>query len=169
MLSKKHPLIFTFNVLIFYTIILWRYTNLSHLKIFGVTPLLILPLLTAFSLFHSPISSALTGLFTGIFMDAVASGSYCFNAIILLCIGTFVSLASNNLFNKNIPASIVLSLITSAIYFIFQWIFFHARFENMKDSLIFLLNYALPSVFVSAVFIIPFYFLYNYFNKITNQ
>lgn len=169
MRSKKHTLIFTLNILIFFIIILLRYTNSSPLRFFDATPLLILPLLTAFSLFHSPISCAITGLFAGIFMDAVASGSYCFNAIMLLCIGTFVSVASNNLFNKNVPSSVVLSLITSGIYFIFQWIVFHARIENINDSLIYLLNYALPSAVVSAVFIFPFYFLYKYFHKITSK
>lgn len=167
--TKRHPFIFLINILIFFTVILLHYTDLCSINIGRATLLLILPLMTAFSLFHSPIACALTGLFAGIFMDACTIGSYCFNAIILLCIGTFVSVSSNNLFNKNLPSAMVLSLITSAVYFIMQWIVFHTDNVTLDDSLIYLLRYAFPSAVLSAVFIIPLYYLYKHFHKISSE
>ncbi len=167
--NKKHPFIFTFNILIFFVLILLHYTNRTSINIFGVTPLLVLPLLTAFSIFHSPLASGVTGLLAGIFMDASTTGSYCFNAIVLLCLGAAVSVTSNNLFNKNIFASVVLSLITGGIYYICQWLIFYTVGKDFADCLMYLLKYAAPSALFSAVFIFPFYFLYKYFHKITSN
>lgn len=167
--NKKHPFIFTFNVLIFCVLILLHYTDKTSINFFGITPLLVLPLLTAFSIFHSPIASGITGLLAGIFMDASTIGSYCFNAIILLCLGVAVSVTSNILFNKNIFASVVLSLITSGIYYLSQWLVFYTVGKDFADSLMYLLKYAFPTALLSAIFIFPFYFLYKYFNKITSN
>jgi cell shape-determining protein MreD len=167
--KKKHPFIILLNILIFLLVLLFYYTGILPLSIKGITPLLILPLLTAFAIYHSPITSALIGLACGIFMDACAIGAYCFNAIVLLLIATFVAVTSNNLFNKNIQSAVVLSLITSAFYFVLQWICFHTDNVNLNDTFIYLLKYAFPSAFFSAVFILPFYYLYRYFHKITSE
>lgn len=167
--NKKHPFIFIFNVLIFFVLTLLHYTDKTAINISGISPVLILPLLTAFSMFHSPIASALTGLFVGIFMDSCTIGSYCFNAIILLCLGTAMSLAANNLFNKNVLASVVISLITCFLYHIAQWLVFQTFGKAFNESLIYLLQYAAPSALLSSLFVIPFYFLYRYFNKITSN
>lgn len=167
--NKKHPFIFTFNILIFFVLILLHYTDKTSINFFGITLLLVLPLLTAFSIFHSPIASGITGLLAGIFMDANTAGTYCFNAIILLCLGAAVSVTSNILFNKNIFASVVLSLITCSIYYISHWAVFYTFGETLADCLMYLLKYAAPSALLSAIFIFPFYFLYKYFNKITSN
>ena len=163
--KTKHPLITVLNILIFFISPLFYYTGILPLSIKGITPLLILPILTAFSIFNSPLVSAITGLLCGVFMDANTLDSYCFNAIMLVVLGTFVSVASNNLFNKNIFSAIVLSLITAIFYFVLQWAVFEINNITTKDSLIYLLKYALPTAVYSAVFIIPFYYLYRYFER----
>ena len=165
MRNKKHIGINVIKILIFFFALLFYYTGILPLTIKGATPMLILPIITAFSFFHSPLCCALTGLACGIFMDSCALGSFCFNAIALMLIGLFVSLASNNLFNKNIFAAAVLSLITAAVYFILLWLVFHTNDESFSDSLIYLLKYALPSAIYTALFILPFYYLFRYFNK----
>ncbi len=167
--KKKHPLILILNILIFALVLLCYYTGILNLSIKGVTPLLILPLITAFSFFHSPISCAVLGLVCGIFMDSCVVGAYCFNAILLLIIATFVSVASSNIFNKNIQSACVLSLISCSAYFIALWLCFHNNNVTLNDSLIYLLKYAFPSAVLSAVFIIPFYYLYRYFHKTTSE
>lgn len=165
MLKLKHPFITIINILIFFVSMLFYYTGVLPLTIKGITPLLILPILTAFSIFNSPVVSAVAGLLCGVFMDANALDSYCFNAIVLVIIGAFVAVSSNNLFNKNIFSAMVLSLITAALYFILQWAVFETNNTTIEDSLIYLLKYALPSAVYSAVFIIPFYYLYRYFER----
>lgn len=163
--NKKHPFIFILNILIFSVIILLYYTNSAGIKIHTATALLILPLLTAFSLFHSPLASGIVGVVAGIFMDACAPSSYCFNAIVMMVIAVFVAVASNTLFNKNIPSATVLSLITSMFYFVYHWVIFHASVESLNNSLTYLLNYSIPSAVFSAVFIFPFYFIYKKLHK----
>ncbi len=163
---KKHPIIFILKILIFFLSILFFYTDSLNISIKGISPLLILPILTAYSLFHSPLRCALVGLACGILMDSNMIGSFCFNAIALLCIGVFVSVSSNTLFNKNIQSATVLSLITSSLYYIFQWIFFHTANVSISDNFSYLLNHAFPSAIFTAVFIFPFYYLYKHFNKL---
>ncbi len=167
--KKRHPFIFIFNILIFFILILLHYTDNFAININGISPLLVLPLLTAFSIFHSPLVSAVTGMLAGIFMDAVTIGSYCFNAIILLLLGCAVSLTSNNLFNKNIFSAVVLSIIAGFIYHMAQWLFFYTFTKTLEESLTFLLKYAIPSAILGAVFIFPFYYLYKHFDKISSN
>lgn len=166
---KKHPFIIILNLLLFALILLFYYTNNLVITIKGISPLLILPLLAAFSIFHPPIISAIVGLIAGIFMDSCVVGSYCFNAITLLVIAAFVSVSSSNLFNKNIQSASVLSLITCAFYYVALWLCFHNSNVSLTDSLIYLLKYAFPSAIFSSVFIIPFYFIYKHFHKITSE
>lgn len=170
MLEKKsHPGIFFANVFIFFLLIIFHTSELFDISIKTATPLLLLPLLTAFAIFEPVGASAAVGFITGAFLDSVADGSYCFNTLVLMLIGAFVSLFANNLFNKNIFAAAVLSLITCVIYYVLLWISFHLFGRTVYDSLAYLLSYAFPSAVYSAVFIFPFYFLYRHFNRIKTQ
>ena len=164
--NLKKCLIFAFNVMIFFTFAILHYSSFLNLKPFSVNVNLIIPLLTAFSIYHSPVASALTGMLSGIVMDSSAAGAYCFNAIILLIIGTFVSVSSNTLFNKNIPSAAVISLLSSFFYFVMHWASFHIFSEGVSQSLTFLLKHSLPSAIITALFIFPFYFLYRYIKKL---
>lgn len=167
--DKKHPLIILLNIIIFFVIILFQYTDKAFIRINGVSPLLVLPLITAFSMFHSPVVSALAGMTAGIFTDAVTVGSHGFNSVMLLIIGVFVSCISNNLFNKNIASSVVLTLIISFLYHICHCIVFHTFGTRFTETVIYLLEYALPSVLLGTVFIFPFYFIYKHFDKIKSN
>ena len=167
--KKRHPFILLFNLLIFFFAIIFYYTNIFNFTIKGITPLLVLPILTAFSMFRSPLAGAITGTLCGILMDSNMIDAFCFNAILLLLIGTFVSLCSNNLFNRNIKSAFVLSLISCTLYYVCLWLFFHTGNVSLNDNFIYLLNYALPSALYSSVFIIPFYYIYKHFNKITSE
>lgn len=167
--KKKHPFITLFKILIFSLTLIFHYANLFTLTINGISPLLILPIIIAFSLFHSPMRSALVATACGIFMDACVVGAFCFNAVILLVIATFVSVSSSNIFNKNIQSASMLSLICCGFYFILLWLCFHNNNVTLDDSLIYLLKYALPTAVFSAVFIVPFYYIFKSFNKITSK
>lgn len=162
----KKALLTAFNVILFFLISLLHYSDFLDIKIFGVGITLLIPLLVAFSLWHSPLASAMAGVLSGMIMDSSAQGSYCFNAIVLLIIGTFVSVASSTLFNKNLPSAIVISLICAVIYYTLQWAIFHTFSEGINHSLAFLLQISLPSAVLTALFIFPFYFLYKYIEKL---
>lgn len=164
--NVKKALLFTFDVILFFIISLLHYSNFLNFKISGVGATLLIPLLVAFSMNHSPLTSALAGMFSGIIMDSSAHGTYCLNAILLLLIGTFVSVSSSTLFNKNLPSAIVISFICSVIYYLLQWAILHTFSEGITNSLSFLLEISLPSSILTALFIFPFYYLYKYIDKI---
>ncbi len=164
--NLKKPLLFTFNVIIFFLISLLHYSDFLDIKIYGVGTTLLIPLLVSFSLWNSPLAAAIAGALSGMIMDSSAHGSYCFNAIILLLIGVFVSVTSNTLFNKNLPSAMVISLICSVVYYLLQWVIFHTFSEGITYSLSFLLQISLPSALLTAAFIFPFYYLYKYIEKL---
>lgn len=164
MLTKKHhPLIFFANLFIFFAAVLLHTSEIIDISIKNATPILLIPLLTAFSVFSESGAAAVTGFICGAFLDSVTSGAYCFNTAVLMLIGFSVSCAANSLFNRNVFAAAVLSLIASAVYFILVWLVFHAIGVSVQSSLLYLLSYALPSAIYTAVFIFPFYFLYKHF------
>ncbi|MEE1074606.1 MAG: hypothetical protein U0K93_03925 [Acutalibacteraceae bacterium] len=164
--KKNHPFIALLTFLLFFTVIILNTAGIFDLTIKNAVPFTPLPLLTAFCLFSDIKKSALAGFLTGACVDSVASGSYCFNTIILLITATLVCLTANNLFNKNIRAATVLSLLTAVFYFLFYWIFFHAFGMTVQQSLQYLLAYSLPSALYTSVFIFPFYIIFRYLNKL---
>ncbi len=167
--KKYHPLIIIFNIILFSAVLIIHSVDVIDISIKNATPFLILPLLTAFSFYHSFAMSAITGFLCGAFIDSVASGSYCFNSLALMLIAAAVSLLSDTLFNKNIFAATVLSLTVSALYFIALWVFFHAVNRSVQDSLWYLLGYGLPSALYSSVFVIPLFYFYRFLeNKKAN-
>lgn len=165
---KHHPWIFLFNLLIFFAVIMFDSNPLVDISIRNATPLIILPLITAFSVFGSSRVSAAVGFFAGALLDSTAGGTYCFNTICFFVIGIGVYLAANNLFNKNVYAVTALALITATLYYTIYWLTFMAFGVGIENSLIYLLSYGLPSAFYSTVFIFPFYYLYKYFYKLKN-
>lgn len=166
--KKRHPIIFIINILLFFAVIIFSGNDIIDISIKNATPFLALPLLCGFAIFSSFESAVIAGLLTGIMLDSVSLGSYCFNAMVFLILGAFISISSNTLFNKNIRAAIALSVIVCFIYFTAYWLVFEAFGKGLENSLIYLLQYAVPSAAYSAIFIIPFYYLYKHFDKIKN-
>ena len=170
MLAKKHhPFIFIINILLFFAVILLGDNGVLDFSIKNATPLFILPLSSAFAMFESFENSIVAGLLSGILVDGVTMGAFCFNAIVFVLLATFINLASNSLFNKNLKASIAVSFIVCFAYFTIYWLCYMTFGTGIKNSLIYLLEYGMPSALYSAVFVIPFYFLYRHFNKIKSS
>lgn len=159
--KKNNPLIFISNILIFLIVLFFDMNNKVDISIRNATPLLIIPLLTAFSVFSSLEAATVVGLFSGAMLDSVAAGSYCFNTISLFIMGAVVNLAANNLFNKNMRGVAALTLITAVLYFTAYWLTFYAFGVGIKNSLIYLMSYGFPSAIYSSIFIFPFYFIYK--------
>ena len=158
MLRKKHhPLLFFANALIFTSIILFDTSELADISIKTATPMLVLPLLCAYAFFAKTHHCLVAGAITGAFIDSVSQDAYCFNTVALMLLTVAVALASNNLFNKNIRAAVVLTLLASAVYYIFLWLFFYISRYDMQSSIGYLLKYAFPSAVYTTVFIFPFY------------
>lgn len=166
---KNRPLIITADILLFFFAILFQITGIPDITIKTATPLLLVPMITAFSVYSSLPAAAVTGFVTGACLDGMASGTYCFNTIVLMLTGVAVYLTANNLFNKNVQSATALSLITAGIYFSLKWLVFYAFGVSVQDSMEYLLSFALPSALYTSLFIFPFYYLFRYFNKLLNS
>lgn len=166
---KRMRFVTTINIILFAVVILFHTSDIADISIGNATPLLLLPLITAFSIFNSPGKSVLAGFIAGACMDSVSGATYCFNTVCFMLIALFICLAANNLFNKNIRAAAVLSIISAGAYFVALWLTFHVFGRGVQDSLGYLLGFAFPSAVYSAVFIFPLFYLYRYFEKIRTQ
>ena len=165
MQSKKlNPLRWIVTAAVFFTVILFHTSEIIDISIKNATPMLLLPLITAYSFFAPLGNSIAASLISGALIDSVTMGSYCFNTIVLFLIAVAVNLIANTLFNKNIFSAATLSLLNCGGYYLLRWVSFHFFGQTMEDSLIYLMSYALPSAIYSAVFIIPFYYLYKFLN-----
>ena len=164
--KKRHPWIAVVNFMLFFLAFIFHYTDIIDISIKNAEPLIIISLLTAFSMFSGTGASAAVGLLTGIFMDSSASGAVCFNAAVLMLSAAMVSVFAERLFNRNIRSAILLCVLTSLFYFLLRWAVFYAFRSGAQDNLTYLLSYAFPSVLYTDIFVFPFYFLYKYFHKI---
>lgn len=161
--NRIRPAKVLITVLLFAAALFIQYTVKLNISIKNVSPIIVLPLLTAFSIFGTPGAAASAGLITGICMDALSGGAYCFNAISLMLFSVFTAALSNNLFNRNISSAILISLIVSILYFAVRWLIFYAPQLDIHENSTYLLSFALPSLLYTNVFIFPFYFIYRHF------
>ena len=167
--KKSHPFIALITFILFFLFIIQSSADSLNFSFKGIIPFILLPLLTAYSIFGNVKPCAIVGFVVGACVDSVANECFAFNTIVLMLTAVFVCLAANNLFNKNIYAAVVLSLITSISYFALNWLIFHALGSTVKEVLEFLLRFSLPAALYTSVFIIPFFYLYKHFDKIKNQ
>ncbi|MEE1239536.1 MAG: rod shape-determining protein MreD [Acutalibacteraceae bacterium] len=165
--KKHHPWINLISFLLFFFAFIIHYTDIVDISIKNAQPIIILPLLTAFSMFNSVGASAAVGLIMGIFMDSCASGTVCFNAAVLMISAAMISVCAERLFNRNIRSAALLCLLTNLFYFLLRFVCFYAFGTNAQDNLTYLLSYAFPSIIYTVVFIFPFYFLYRYFYRLS--
>lgn len=170
MLSKsRRRTIVLLNILLFALCILLYGNAGTILKLNHATPFILLSLLVAFSVFSKISLSAVAGFISGAFIDSIANSSYCFNTIALMLLAVGVSLLSDRVFNKNLKGVTALCFLSCAAYYLFYWLIFINPSVDTTDSIAYLLQFALPSIIYTTLFIFPFYFLYRYWNKLKNE
>ena len=157
------------NVLLFFVLIFVQYSSVFSLKIANANPLLPLALLTVICMFCSELTAAISGLTIGIFMDAVASTTQGFNAIVLMLLGLSAALIIRHLFNNNILSAISLCALCTTAYFLLRWAFNFAFSASFTENLTYLMQIAFPSILYTVVFAVPFYYLEKIlYNKFYN-
>ncbi|MFZ2539986.1 MAG: rod shape-determining protein MreD, partial [Oscillospiraceae bacterium] len=95
MLIKNQKLLPIIKWAIYSLLLLLLYTlqTTPHLfKLFGVKPVLILPLVVCISMYESVMSSAIFAMIAGLLWDISSDKLFGFNAIILLCCSVLISL-----------------------------------------------------------------------------
>lgn len=166
---KKEFLINSVIAALFFVVLILHISGSVNLAILTATPVVVLPLLTAFAMFSSVTKCAVAGFICGAFMDSVMTKAVCFNSILLLCLGVGICLTANHLFNKNVMAAVALAAIASSVYFVLVWTVFHAFGVGLQSSMTYLLGYAFPSAVYTVVFVFPFYFIFKHLNRLKTQ
>ena len=135
------------------------------LAVSGVAPVLVLSILFPFCAFNDVTMSAVVGFLCGAMLDGTSANTYCFNTVALLVLTVTASLLAHSVFNRNLKASVILCLLLTIIYFIFNWLLFIAFSLNSSGNLKYFLQLALPSSLYTAVLSTPFYFIFKAFKE----
>lgn len=152
------------NTLLIIGFFLLRYTGLAVFRIGGAVPIVLIPLLLSIIVFYDENAGLLSSLLTGILMDTAASESSVFNTLFFVIAGTACFLLATRYLNRNLKASICLSLGLSFGYFFIKHLIFVA-FRGIGVNYDYFLIYLIPSAFYTALLFIPFYFFQKYFIK----
>ncbi len=135
--------------LLFYLI---TYTDLLVINIGNAAPQLLISAVVAIGIFYGEWTGFTIGMITGIFADAVAANTVCFNMITFMLIGLITGLLINRYLNLNIFSAMILSLCASFLYHFAYWFIFFVISKVESSGQYFLLH-SLPSIVYSALFI----------------
>lgn len=156
--NRLRYLAFFINGVILVTLFIIRYSGLATLAIGEAVPITLLPLVVAISVFYGEWYGAAAGFFAGALMDTVMSGSSCFNTLVVMFIGLICGILSSYFLNRNIRSAACLSLGAATTYLFVRLTFFYF-FRGISMDAEYYSSYFIPTIFYTALFIIPFYFL----------
>ena len=154
------------EAMLFTVFFIIHYLNILQIKRFHANAFLLLPFFIAFCMFAQELTAAFTGLTLGIFMDAFSSGSSLYNTFFLFILGTAIAVLVRYLLNVNFRSALMLSIVSSLVYYLLRWFLYYAFNHTLSDSTAYIMQYALPSVIYTNLFIIPFYFLQKRLNSL---
>ncbi len=153
------------QLLLFIGLYICYTTGILVWQVRGVSPMFLLPLLISFAMYKDEIPAALTGLALGIFVDGVSAFGGIFHTVFFFAVGLCTTLLVRYYLNNNIRSAILLSLVGALLYYLFRWLFRHAFTDTMAGSTVYLLQYALPGVLYTGIYIFPFYYLERALNR----
>lgn len=156
--SSKQFLSFIINACLIVFLYILRYSGLMTLKIGQAVPITLIPFVVAVAIFYGEWWGATSGFFAGALMDGSMSGSSCFNTLTVMLIGLISGVLASYFMNKNIRSAACLSLGTAFAYLFTRMLFFYS-FRGISTGADYYSLYFIPTVFYTALFIVPFYFL----------
>lgn len=156
--SRLRYLAFFINIVLIILLFVLRYSGLATLGIGQAVPVTLIPFVVAISLFYGEWYGAAAGFFAGALMDSVTTASSCFNTLTVMLIGLICGILSSYFLNKNLSAAACVSLGASFAYLFARLLFFYS-FRGIETGSEYFSLYFVPTVFYTALFILPFYFL----------
>ena len=141
-----------------------HYSNLFSIKLANANPIPAISFIVAVSFFSGMWRGVTMAFIYGMFMDTIASGTVCFNTLVLTLVVLVCGVLTTYFFNRNIFAIIVLAFIGSAGYFVLKWFFLYLL-RGIAGQEYYLFSFALPSAIYTAAFIIPFYYIGKFLEK----
>ncbi len=156
--NNRRFIAFAINAVLLILLFTLRYSGLATLAIGQAVPITLIPFVIAVAIFWGEWVGAVAGFVAGALMDGSMSGSSCFNTLALMLIGLICGVLSSYYMNKNIRSAACLSLGAAFAYLFARLTFFYS-FKEISVGTEYYSNYFIPTVFYTAIFILPFYFL----------
>lgn len=134
-----------------------------NLHIGKVQIYLLLPFLSCICMFEKETYACWFGLFSGFLMDIVSPSMVGYNALIMLLLCTCIGYISTNYLRNtlltNLAVGVVFIFLTQSLY----WLFF-IEFKQTAGALATYLSVYLPSILLSAILIVPVFFIIRAIN-----
>lgn len=166
--NKRTVVSVTVYTALFSLLYILTYSSAFSLKIANASPMPMVALVAVIAFYHGEWVGFSTGLVFGIFCDAVAGNTMCFNTVILMLIGCAAGVLVTQILNKSLYSLIMLTLFMSGIYFLMKYVFFYLAQGN-PDATRYLIFYAVPSAVYTAIFSVPIYYIGKFISAKTEE
>lgn len=133
-------------------------TTPNLLEIFGIKPILIVPLMVSVCMFEGIMKSAVFSMVTGLLWDVSSDKLLGFNGIILLCFGTIVVLLCVYYLHTKLLNSIIFCALVLLFEGLLDYVF-HFAMWNIPHAITVFTTSILPTMTYSVLFAVPSYFL----------
>ena len=155
--KNKHSYIYYFAVGLLLAAVYFIQSSTGLLpEIFSVRPNAALTLLVCFAMFGGEWAGMISGLCLGIATDVISAAPDGFNALFMMITGLVCALLSTYLFNRRLPAAMVLCGICCAVYYVAYWAV-RVLPAGYDGAWLYLARYSLPAALYSWLFVFPFW------------
>jgi len=134
----------------------------SHLRIFGIAPLILPLAVIGVGLFEGPTWGGAIGLAAGVLSDSALFGAPVLFTILLTGIGMGVGLGSSYLLSRGFPSFLVCSV---AALFVIAFFQMFGLLVYLGESPFALLRVAVLQTSYSLLFVLPIYYLTRYLGR----
>ncbi|MEG0692589.1 MAG: rod shape-determining protein MreD [Oscillospiraceae bacterium] len=168
---KNEKLLPVIKWAIYYLLLLFFYTLQTTpelFQIFGVKPVLILPLVVCISMYEGVMPSAIVAMIAGLLWDISSDKLFGFNAIILLSCSVLISLVCIYYLRTKLVNSIGFCCITALLQGLLDFVFYYAIWNYSNVSVI-LLHDILPTIVYTVLLTPIFYYLIRLIGVKFNQ
>ncbi|MDR0904537.1 MAG: hypothetical protein LBM59_07885 [Ruminococcus sp.] len=124
----------------------------------GRLPLLMIPFAISVAAFETPVRSAVYACFCGLMLDNMTDSLFGFYGILLLWAGLFVSVLFTLLLRRHALNVFFLNAVCTLVVLLLHYLFYIGIWGYDESGKIFL-EWYIPLFFLTAVLVIPIYFL----------
>lgn len=154
--SKKMLFRFAIHALVGFVLYLFQASVFAHLRLWGVTPLILPLAVVSIALFEGPGWGFGFGLYAGVLTDIALAESTIMFTLLLCALGFFIGLMSNFMLARGFPSYLLcagLSLVLIAFFQLFGLLVFYGQPPRALFTVA-----ALQSLY-SMFFALPIYYL----------
>jgi hypothetical protein len=127
----------------------------------GRLPLLMIPFAVSVAAFETPVRSAVYACVCGLMLDNLTDSLFGFYGILLLWAGLFVSVLFTLLLRRHALNVFFLNAVCAAALLLLHYLFYMGIWGYDESGEIFL-EWYVPLFFLTAVFVLPIYFLVRF-------